>query len=212
MEIFETPTITIKKVPVGNFGNNVYVLACKATADSVIIDTSFEADKILRAAEGTTVRYILQTHCHSDHVQALEEVKRQTGVPVGIHPDDADHFGIQADFDLHDGDLIHFGKCQLKVLLTPGHSPGGVGFLFPGHLIIGDTLFPGGPGRTSTPRQFEQLLESIQKKVFPLPDDTVLYPGHGKNTTVGESKREYAVFASKVRTRPVCGDVAWLET
>ncbi len=212
METFDTPKITIKKVPVGNFGNNVYVLVCKATGDSVIVDTSFEARQILEATEGTTVRYILQTHCHSDHIQALAEVKRRTGAPVGIHPDDADHFGIEADFDLHDEDIINFGECQVKVVFTPGHSPGGVGFLFPGHFIIGDTVFPGGPGMTSSPQEFEQLSDSIQQKVYSLPDETALYPGHGENTTVGESKKEYTVFASKVRDRPVCGDVLWLET
>ncbi|MEE8110866.1 MAG: MBL fold metallo-hydrolase [bacterium] len=213
METTDAGSVLIKKVPVGNFGNNIYVLVCKKTNDSVIVDASFEAEKILAAAEGTNVRSILMTHCHSDHVQALDELRNATGAPVGIPPAEAKQFGIKADFDINDGDKIKFGECEVEAFLAgPGHSPAGTAFLMPGHCILGDAVFPGGPGRTSSPEAFEELVENVKKRVYTLPDETVLYPGHGDNTTVGESKKEYAVFASKERSGPVHGDVLWLES
>lgn len=213
METIDAGVALLKKVRVGGFGNNIYVLVCKKTEESVIVDASFEADTILKVAEGTKVRSILLTHCHSDHVQALEELRRATGAPVGIHPEEAGHFGVRADFEIHDGDRIPFGQCEVEAFLAgPGHSPAGMAFLLPGHCIVGDAVFPGGPGRTNSPKAFERLVENIRKRVYTLPDETVLYPGHGDNTTVGESKKEYAVFASKDRSGPVCGDVLWLES
>ncbi len=213
METTDTGAALIKKVRVGDFGNNIYVLVCKKTNDSVIVDASFEADKILAAAEGTNVRYILMTHCHTDHVQALDELKATTGVPVGIPPVEAAHFGIQGDFDINDGDTIRFGECEVGAFLAgPGHSPAGTAFLLPGgHCIVGDAVFPGGPGRTNSPEDFKVLVDNVQKRVYTLPEETVLYPGHGDNTTVGDSKKEYAVFASKERTSTVYGDVLWSE-
>jgi glyoxylase-like metal-dependent hydrolase (beta-lactamase superfamily II) len=214
METVDTGTILIKPVSVGNFGNNVFVLICKKTNDSVIVDASFEADKMLAAAEGTNVRFILMTHCHSDHTQALEELRSATGAPVGIPPAESKQFGIKADFDINDGDKIKFGDCEVEAFLAgPGHSPAGTAFLMPGHCIIGDAVFPGGPGRTNSSADFDVLLANIQKRVYTLPDETVLYAGHGDNTiTVGESKKEYAVFASKERTKSPHGDVLWLES
>ncbi|MFQ5916037.1 MAG: MBL fold metallo-hydrolase [Nitrospinota bacterium] len=213
METIDAGQVLIKKVHVGGFGNNIYVLVCKKTNDSVIVDASFEAQKILDAAEGTNVRNILMTHCHSDHVQALEELRKATGVPVGIHPEEAKHFQIKADFDLHDGDRVQFGECGVEAFLAgPGHSPAGLAFLLPGHCIVGDAVFPGGPGRTGSPKAFEELVENIQKRIYTLPEETVLYPGHGENTTVAQSKQEYAAFASKKRSGPVHGDVLWLES
>ena len=108
--------------------------------------------------------------------------------------------------------ILELGKNQIRVIHTPGHTPGSVCFLIGHHLIAGDTLFPGGPGKTGSPRDFEQILESITQKIYPLPDHTVCYSGHGPNTTVGESKREYRIFAEKKRTKPVYGDVEWLKS
>ncbi len=212
MEKTDAGPVEIRKVRVGDFGNNIYVLVCKATGDSVIVDASFEANQILAAAEGTNVKYILMTHCHSDHVQALDELREATGAPVGIPPAEAKEFGIMGDFDIHEGDTIQFGECQVEAFLAgPGHSPAGTAFLMPGHCIIGDAVFPGGPGRTNGPKEFEALVENIQKRVYTLPDETMLYPGHGDNTTVGDSKKEYAVFAGKERSETPHGDVLWLE-
>jgi glyoxylase-like metal-dependent hydrolase (beta-lactamase superfamily II) len=117
---------------------------------------------------------------------------------------------MRADMHLEDNQIVGIGKNQIRVIHTPGHTPGSVCFLMGDHLITGDTLFPGGPGKTGSPQDFEDILESITQKIYGLPDHTACYPGHGANTTVGESKKEYRVFAEKERTRPVYGDVEWL--
>jgi len=116
-------------------------------------------------------------------------VKDETKAPVGIHADDARCLSSPPDFYLKDGDLIPFGKLKLKVLHTPGHSPGGVCFLLGKHLISGDTIFPGGPGNTAiSGANYSRIIKSIWEKIFVLSDDTIIYPGHGANATVGKEK------------------------
>jgi hydroxyacylglutathione hydrolase len=110
---------------------------------------------------------------------------------------------------LNDGDTITLGKLKIKVLFTPGHTPGGLCFLVSEYLFAGDTLFPGGPGHTETPDDFVQILASITQKIYTLPDNTVILPGHGDSTTVRKSKEEYAAFTSKPHGT-LYGDVAWL--
>ena len=157
--------------------------------ESVIIDGCAEAGRVLREAAGTSVRYVLQTNGHSDHVQALPELKAKLGVPVGVHPADAEMLPVAVDFFLNDGDTLSFGRQSLKVLHTPGHTPGGVCFLLGRHLFSGDTLFPGGPGNTWGDKvRFAQIIEAIRSKLFVLPDDTVVYPGHGADTTIGRER------------------------
>jgi len=181
--------VQIRTLSVGPMDNNVYLLVCPTTAESVLVDAADEADRILKEAEGTTVRCILQTHGHRDHVQALRAVKDALGVPLGVHEGDAAMLPVPPDFFLRDGDRIPFGNQELLVIHTPGHTPGGVCFLVDGYLISGDTLFPGGPGNTATALgDFPLIIESIRRKLFTLPDDTVVLPGHGRGTTIGAEK------------------------
>lgn len=109
-------------------------------------------------------------------------------------------------------DTIDVGRLKLKVLHTPGHTPGSVCFLLGKYLISGDTIFPGGPGKTTTPADFEQIVKSIETKIFVLPDDTEVYPGHGDSTVLGKEKKEFAIFASRPHTPGLCGDVLWLSS
>jgi hydroxyacylglutathione hydrolase len=181
--------LEIKRLEVGFFENNCYVLTDTRTRESVIIDPAAEAKRILEETIGTEVRYILITHGHMDHIGALEEARRETGAAVGIHMRDAGALGKKPDFYLEDGQTLTFGDVTLKVLHTPGHSPGGVCFLTGKILFSGDTLFPNGPGNTALPGANEQvILSSIHSKIFILPDDTIIYPGHGLETTVGREK------------------------
>lgn len=212
MEIYHSPRLEIRKITVGPYSNNVYVLICKATRKSLIIDASFEVPRIVEAAAGSTVQAILQTHCHMDHVAGLDELKATTQAPVGIHPRDEEQFHLRGDFQLEDGATVRFGECALQVMHTPGHSKGGLCFLHEPHCFCGDTLFPGGPGKTWSARDFESLLRSITKRLYLLPDHTILYPGHGLNTTIGDSKAEYAIYAAKKRSAPVYGDVLWSQS
>lgn len=212
MEAVNIQDILLQKMTLGSFENNVYILIDPDTKESAIVDAAAEAEKILEAVRETRVSFILQTHCHMDHIMALEKVRDATRAPVGIHPADEKAFGVKADFHLEDGQILNIGKNQIRVIHTPGHTPGGICLLMDYHLLSGDTLFQGGPGKTASAKDFEQILESITKKLFQLPDDTVCYTGHGPNTTIGESKREYQIFAGKKRTRPVYGDVVWLSS
>ncbi len=180
----------IKRLEVGSFENNCYVLICPRSQESVIIDPATEAERILEETKKTQVRYILSTHGHGDHIGALEEVRNKTRAPVGIHPLDARALKNSQEISLADGQKLTFGDITLQVLHTPGHSPGGVCFLTVKILFSGDTIFPNGPGNTAIPRSnYQMILHSIYTKIFTLPDDTIIYPGHGLETTVGREKK-----------------------
>jgi len=202
--------LRIDKLETAPFGTNAYVVVCRATGDSVLVDAPGEPERLSSLLEGTTPRYILMTHSHVDHVGALAELKKSLRVPVGAHPSDARSLPVPSDIALEDGDEVSFGRLALKVLHTPGHTPGSLCFLAAPYLISGDTLFPGGPGRTNTPRDLEQLLRSLVDKVFVLPDDTPVHPGHGESTMLGKEKEQFAAFSSRPHRPGLCGDVLWL--
>jgi hydroxyacylglutathione hydrolase len=180
----------IQRLEVGSFENNCYIITCPQTRECALIDPAAEAPKIFEAIKGKAVRYILITHGHMDHIGALEEVRKQTGAPVGIHAGDSRSLQTKADFYLQDGQILKFGNRELKVIHTPGHTPGGVCFLTGKILFSGDTIFPNGPGNTALPgANYQVILASIHSKIFTLPDDTVIYPGHGLETTIGKEKK-----------------------
>ena len=183
----EGDDLIVRKIEVGTMENNVYVLECPETHDALLVDGCFEADEILAGCEGANVVGIVQTHGHFDHVQALPELKQRLGVPVHAHP--GDDYPVAVENTLQDGDSIPFGNRSVTVLHTPGHTPGGICLHHGRHLVSGDTLFPGGPGNTWEDKDaFEQIIEAVRTKLFVLPDDTAVYPGHGKDTTIGAEK------------------------
>jgi hydroxyacylglutathione hydrolase len=207
---FEDDSIGIIRLELGPYGTNAYIAVCKTSGESILVDAPGGAGKILKQLAGTHPRYIVITHNHIDHTGALSELKSALGVPVAIHPLDAAGLPCPPDIELRDGGLIDVGLFRVKVLHTPGHTPGSICLLVGRYLLSGDTIFPGGPGHTVTPADFEAIVASIKTKVLVLPDDTGIYPGHGDATQVGTEKRAFAIFTSRPRPPGLCGDVLWL--
>lgn len=211
--VAENKAVRIVQLDVGGgMVSNAYMVVCRETKESVIVDTPGDATKILDQAAGTQVKYILITHNHGDHLGALAGVKAALGVPVAAHPLDGGQLPVNPDMELNDGDTIRFGKVELKVLHTPGHTPGGVCFVTGKYLVSGDTLFPGGPGRTGSPEALAQIIESITDKLLGLADETQVFSGHGDPTILKKEKEEIAVFKSRSHDPSLCGDVLWLSS
>jgi glyoxylase-like metal-dependent hydrolase (beta-lactamase superfamily II) len=209
VNVVENDSIRIDKLELGPFGTNAYFLTCRQTNASVLVDAPGEADKILAQLKGTDPKYILMTHNHMDHTGALAEVKSALKVPLAAHRDDAGELPVKPDWLLNDGDLISCGDLSLTVLHTPGHTPGSLCFLTGNNLIAGDTLFPDGPGKTWSPADFKRIVESLSSKIFVLPEDTRIYPGHGGSTVLKKEKQAFEAFCARDHASNLCGDVLW---
>lgn len=204
--------IQIDQLALRPFDTNTYIITCRRTGDSALIDAPAEAGEILRCLKATHPRYILITHSHMDHLGALLELKSNLGVPVGVHPLDAKNLPSPPDILLGDADTVSIGNMKLRVLHTPGHTPGSLCFLTGKYLLSGDTIFPGGPGKTWSPADLRQIIESITSKIFILPEGTQIYPGHGSSTTLKKERAEFAIFSSRPHDPKLCGDVLWLSS
>ncbi len=204
--------IQIERLELGPFGTNAYILVCRKTGDSVLIDTPAEAGTIMKGLLGTNPKYILLTHNHSDHLGAFTGLRSLLQIPVGAHALDAPGLPSAPEIRLNDGDFISFGKLRLEVLHTPGHTPGSLCFKIGRYLVSGDTLFPGGPGATGSPAAFRRIVKSITEKIFLLPDDTLIYPGHGDASVLKKEKEEFAIFSSRPHPPNLCGEIVWLSS
>jgi glyoxylase-like metal-dependent hydrolase (beta-lactamase superfamily II) len=201
--------VKITKINMGPYNNNGYIVICPETNEGIIIDTPAEPEKLLGAIGDVQIKSILITHKHQDHLLGFDEITGAVQVPVGIGTNDADGLPRPPQIDLKDGMVIKFGNQEMTVLDTPGHTEGATCFLIGKHLFSGDTLFPGGPGKTRSPEAFQQVVDSITKKLLVLPDDTAVYPGHGDDTTIGKAREEYQGFASKPHSPDLFGEVTW---
>ncbi len=202
--------LTITKFDhLGPFDNNAYLIADRAAGEAIIVDMPAGSSAVLDAVRDLTVTAILLTHTHPDHWADYDLVKSATGAPVLCHPAETIMAATKLDRPLADGDEIPVGGASVRALHTPGHTPGSTCYLTSGVLFSGDVLFPGGPGRTQTPADLRQSIASITERLYPLPENTLVLPGHGADTTIGDSKREYAAFASRDHSPDLCGDVLW---
>ncbi|MCW2680505.1 MAG: beta-lactamase domain protein [Frankiales bacterium] len=186
--------LQITKVATPPFENNCYLLRCTQTGDTLLIDAAGDAPLLLELVGDGRLVGVFETHGHWDHVQALAEVKEATGAPVLVHAGDEAMLPIRADRIVQDGEVVEVGACRLKAIHLRGHTPGSLALLFEGdehpHLFSGDSLFPGGAGNTEKdPDRFAMLIDDLERKVFGLlPDSTHVYPGHGKDTTLGAER------------------------
>lgn len=193
----------------GPYSNNAYIIADSRSGDALIVDMPAGSDAVIQAAQDLQVAAILLTHTHPDHWAEYDRVKDAMGAGVLCHPAERIMPADKIDHALSDGDEIAVGRVTVRAIHTPGHTPGSTCYLAGRFLLSGDVLFPGGPGRTQTPADLQQSITSITGRLFSLPDDTPVLPGHGGDTTIGDAKREYAVFASREHPIDLCGDVTW---
>ena len=190
--------VEIRKLSVGPMDNNVYLLSDEQSGRVLVIDAADEAERILAELDGREVAGIVTTHGHADHWQALAQVAEATGAPTWLHRADAERVPMVATNAAEDGERIPFGAAEVTVMHSPGHTPGSVCLLLEGvaatdgagryQLFSGDTLFPGGPGKTRSPEEFRQIMATLEQRVFGLPDETWVYPGHGDDTTLGAER------------------------
>lgn len=179
----------VRAFAVDPYDNNVYIVSDPKSKEALLIDAANDAPRILRELDGLRISHILTTHGHPDHVQAVKPVRRELSARFTCHEADAAMMPISPDVRAHDGQRFRFGDYELQTLHTPGHTPGSLCFLIEDHLFSGDTLFPGGPGNTrGVGASFPTIIESIRGKLFTLPDETRVLPGHGKPTTIGAER------------------------
>ena len=186
---FKDSELEIHKVVVGPMDNNVFVLRCRQSGEGLLIDAANEHELLLDLCKNLNVQQVIETHGHWDHIQAVPQV-RDAGYSVHITQEDA-HMLDSYDEILEDDSVISVGRIKLETILTPGHTPGSMCFKVSNKPILfrGDTLFPGGPGATQFEGgNFEKIIESIDKRLFILDKETVVLPGHGENTTIGDER------------------------
>src|SRR5829696_8679100 len=183
--------VEVHKVIVGPYDNNVFVLRCRATGDAVLIDAANEHDRLLELSRALGVRRVLETHGHFDHIGAIPAM-REAGYEVAVTAADAPMLkSVGYDVFLDDKEVIEVGRLRLHAIHNPGHTPGSVSFRVEGSPILfsGDTLFPGGPGNTSFPGgDFPTIISSLDNRLFTLPAETIVLPGHGLDTTIGTER------------------------
>src|SRR5690606_15630443 len=194
-DVRELTDLSISKLAVGPYDNNAYLLRCRATGEGLLIDAAAEPDRLLALIADGPLGTIVTTHQHGDHWQALEQVSKVTGAQVVAHPLDASALPVPVGRTVEHGDRITFGEITLEVIHLRGHTPGSIALLYDGgddgpHLFTGDSLFPGGVGNTwKDPERFEQLYTDVVERIFDrLPAETWVYPGHGKDTTLGAER------------------------
>ena len=190
--------VSITKVSVGPMDNNAYVLVDKATGQALLIDAANETDRLLDTVDTVAARDKLSalatTHKHWDHIQSLEDVVGAVHPSTYAHEQDAPELPVTPDHLVGDDDTIAFGDSFVEIIHLDGHTPGSIALLYrdpagTAHIFTGDSLFPGGPGKTNSPEDFTSLVDDLEERVFgALPDETWVYPGHGDDTTLGKER------------------------
>jgi glyoxylase-like metal-dependent hydrolase (beta-lactamase superfamily II) len=187
----------VTKIAVGPMDNNAYLLRDASTGQAILIDAANEAGRLIELIGDTPVGTIVTTHRHADHWQALDDVQKHTGAEVIAHPADADELPVPVSRAVAHGEVLTFGDAAVSFVHLRGHTPGSIAVVYDAggrlsgapHVFTGDSLFPGGVGKTNSPGDFTSLLNDVSQRLFGvLPDETWVYPGHGKDTTLGAER------------------------
>ena len=193
----EIDGLTVTKIAVGPMDNNAYLLRDASTGQAILIDAANEAGRLIELIGDTPVGTIVTTHRHADHWQALADVQKHTGAEVVAHPADADELPVPVSRAVEHGEVLTFGDAAVSFVHLRGHTPGSIAVVYDAggrlsgapHVFTGDSLFPGGVGKTNSPGDFTSLLNDVSERLFgALPDETWVYPGHGKDTTLGTER------------------------
>ncbi|MFI1399781.1 MBL fold metallo-hydrolase [Streptomyces sp. NPDC020681] len=198
-DVHELTDLMISKVAVGPMDNNAYLLRCRATGEQLLIDAANEPATLLRLIGDDSIASVVTTHRHGDHWQALAEVVESTGARTYAGRYDVEGIPVPTDVPVEDGDTIRVGRVELTARHLVGHTPGSIALVYDDphghpHVFTGDCLFPGGVGNTQQdPEAFTSLINDVEAKLFDrLPDETWVYPGHGKDTTLGDERPHLA--------------------
>ncbi|MCP3820951.1 MBL fold metallo-hydrolase [Streptomyces sp. A3M-1-3] len=194
-DVHELADLMISKVAVGPMDNNAYLLRCRATGEQLLVDAANDTETLLHLIGDDGIASVVTTHRHGDHWQALEAVVAATGARTFAGRYDAEGLPVATDVPVEDGDTIQVGRVSLTARHLVGHTPGSIALVYDDphghpHLFTGDCLFPGGVGNThKDPKAFASLIDDVERKLFDrLPDETWVYPGHGKDTTLGDER------------------------
>ncbi|MBV7695053.1 MBL fold metallo-hydrolase [Streptomyces sp. TRM70350] len=202
-DVHELKDLMITKIAVGPMDNNAYLLRCRATDEQLLIDAANDAKTLLGMIGDDGIASVVTTHQHRDHWQALAEVVAATGARTYAGRDDAPGIPVPTDVLVNDGDTIRVGRVELTARHLVGHTPGSIALVYDDphghpHVFTGDCLFPGGPGRTTRPEEFNSLMDGLETKVFDvLPDETWVYPGHGNDTSLGTERPHLAEWRAR---------------
>lgn len=214
-QVYADDKITIELLPaLGPLANNSYILRAIAGDEIAVVDVPEGFEAVLEALgdDVERVTHVLVTHSHFDHWGGYDAMRTRISAPVYAGAEETDLDGSRDVQPLAAGAEVTIGGATVTVLHTPGHTPGSISLLTGGAVLTGDTLFPGGPGRSRSNEALQQEIASITSQLYPLPDGTLVLPGHGDATTIGESKAQYAVFAGKDHPAELSGDVSWLDS
>lgn len=202
-EVRELPELVITKISVGPMDNNAYVLRCPDTGEELLIDAAAEPGRLLAVLGDGPLTTVVTTHRHRDHWGALADVVAATGAQTVAHPADAPAIDVPTNRLVDEGDEITVGSVRLSVIHLVGHTPGSIALLYDDprgtpHLWTGDSLFPGGVGRTCSDADFDRLINDVEHKLFDrLPDETWVYPGHGNDTVLGVERPHLAEWRER---------------
>ncbi|MCD9197831.1 MBL fold metallo-hydrolase [Aeromicrobium wangtongii] len=202
-DVQDAGDLQITKIAVGEMNNNAYLLRCNLTGEQVLIDAAAEHDRLLELIGDDGLSAIVTTHRHGDHWQALETLVITTGAETIAGELDADELPVPVDRRVQTGARVRVGSCELEVIEIAGHTPGSIALAYDDpdgivHLFTGDSLFPGGVGKTWSPEDFTTLVGEVETKIFGrFPDDTHVYPGHGHDTTLGVERPHLAEWRER---------------